>query len=55
MSGTPTASDISKCEAEPDFGFMVCHRCKSAWEVNDPEKPACMPLEADAELKEMKL
>ncbi len=54
MSDLPTTSDAPKCEASRESDYMVCHRCKSAWEVNDPEKPACMPLEADAELKEVK-
>jgi len=38
------------CEATQHSDQMVCHRCKSAWDVNDPEPPACMPVEADAEL-----
>lgn len=54
MSQQNTAIETPKCEAVQESDQTVCHRCKSAWDVNDPEPPACMPIEADAELGEMK-
>jgi len=53
VSERNTASEAPGCEATQHSDQMVCHRCKSAWDVNDPEPPACTPIEADEELGEV--
>jgi len=54
VSERNTASKAPECEAVQYSDQMVCHRCKSAWDVNDPDLPECMPVDADAELREVK-
>jgi hypothetical protein len=33
------------CEARRENDEMVCHRCKLAWDVKDPEPPRCSTAE----------
>lgn len=36
---------MSKCDARQHFDQMICGRCGLQWDVNDPDRPACAPVE----------
>ncbi len=43
------------CHARQHSDQMLCGRCGLAWDVNDPEPPACRVLPTDAKVRALVL
>lgn len=50
--GFHDARHIPVCKAVQHSDQMVCHDCKSAWDVNDPDPPECLPNDEFIEMEQ---